>query len=109
MADHSGRPNSRGRALWAAFLFSLVLTAWASASRAEVVDENLSSVTADARGEWIDEGLHSPEELLLEYSQSQPQLAVCCKTCRKGKACGNSCISRSKTCSKPPGCACDAQ
>ncbi|MEC8880235.1 MAG: hypothetical protein VYC49_08810 [Pseudomonadota bacterium] len=27
--------------------------------------------------------------------------------CRKGKACGNSCISRSYTCTKPPGCACD--
>ncbi len=35
-------------------------------------------------------------------------LAACCKTCRKGKACGNSCISRTKTCHKPPGCACDA-
>lgn len=33
--------------------------------------------------------------------------AACCKTCRKGKACGNSCISRSKTCRKGPGCACD--
>ncbi|MEP1896758.1 MAG: hypothetical protein ABJQ98_03885 [Alloalcanivorax venustensis] len=31
----------------------------------------------------------------------------CCKVCRKGKACGNSCISRSYTCTKPPGCACD--
>ena len=33
----------------------------------------------------------------------------CCKICRKGKACGNSCISRSKTCRKPPGCACNAR
>ncbi len=31
----------------------------------------------------------------------------CCKTCSKGKACGNSCISRSYTCHQPPGCACD--
>ncbi len=37
------------------------------------------------------------------------QLAACCKICRKGKACGNSCISRTKTCSKGKGCACDAQ
>ena len=35
------------------------------------------------------------------------QMAACCKICRKGKACGNSCISRSKKCTKPPGCACD--
>ncbi len=34
-------------------------------------------------------------------------LAACCKTCRKGKACGDSCISRKKTCRKGAGCACD--
>lgn len=31
----------------------------------------------------------------------------CCKVCTTGKACGNSCISRSYTCHKAPGCACD--
>ena len=31
----------------------------------------------------------------------------CCKICRKGKACGDSCIARDKDCHKPPGCACD--
>ena len=31
----------------------------------------------------------------------------CCKVCRKGKACGNTCISRSYTCHQPSGCACD--
>jgi|GEM_PF-1230452 len=31
----------------------------------------------------------------------------CCKVCNKGKACGNSCINRSYTCTKAPGCACD--
>jgi hypothetical protein len=31
----------------------------------------------------------------------------CCKICKKGKACGDSCISRSYTCHKPKGCACD--
>ncbi len=36
----------------------------------------------------------------------QPQVG-CCKYCSKGKACGNSCISRSYTCHKAPGCACD--
>ncbi|SFI64346.1 hypothetical protein [Celeribacter neptunius] len=34
-------------------------------------------------------------------------LAACCKVCKKGKACGDSCISRSYTCHKAPGCACD--
>jgi endonuclease YncB( thermonuclease family) len=40
----------------------------------------------------------------------EPQsAATCCKMCKTGKACGDSCISRAKTCHKPPGCACDAQ
>jgi hypothetical protein len=32
----------------------------------------------------------------------------CCKTCSKGKACGDSCIARDKSCNVGPGCACDA-
>ena len=35
--------------------------------------------------------------------------ANCCKICRKGKACGNSCIRKTYTCHKSPGCACDAK
>lgn len=31
----------------------------------------------------------------------------CCKVCTKGKACGNSCISKEKTCHQPKGCACN--
>jgi hypothetical protein len=38
----------------------------------------------------------------------RPAPKSCCKTCSKGKACGNSCISRRLTCHKPPGCACDS-
>ena len=32
---------------------------------------------------------------------------ACCKHCSKGKACGDSCISRDKSCRKGAGCACD--
>ena len=31
----------------------------------------------------------------------------CCRICRKGKACGNSCINRNYTCHQPRGCACN--
>lgn len=31
----------------------------------------------------------------------------CCRTCKKGKACGDSCIAQASNCTKPPGCACD--
>jgi hypothetical protein len=30
----------------------------------------------------------------------------CCKVCTKGQACGDSCISWDKQCTKGPGCAC---
>jgi hypothetical protein len=39
------------------------------------------------------------------YPTSAPRRS-CCKYCTTGKPCGNSCISRNKTCHKPPGCAC---
>ena len=39
---------------------------------------------------------------------AEPKARVCCNMCRKGKACGDSCIRRSYTCRKSPGCACDA-
>jgi hypothetical protein len=32
---------------------------------------------------------------------------ACCKICSAGKACGDSCIARSKVCHKGKGCACD--
>lgn len=31
----------------------------------------------------------------------------CCKTCKTSKACGDSCISSSQSCSKFGGCACN--
>jgi len=33
----------------------------------------------------------------------------CCKICRKGKACGNSCIRADYNCHKGVGCACDEE
>lgn len=30
----------------------------------------------------------------------------CCKHCRTGKPCGDSCIPLNKDCHQPPGCAC---
>lgn len=34
---------------------------------------------------------------------------ACCKTCSKGKACGDSCIKKSNNCYKKPGCACNKE
>ena len=42
-----------------------------------------------------------------ESKTNLEQARPCCKICRKGKACGDSCISKKYICHKPPGCACD--
>lgn len=46
---------------------------------------------------------------LLQRSPTAELAQRCCKTCRKGKACGDSCIARTKTCRVGPGCACNAR
>lgn len=42
-----------------------------------------------------------------QASEPEPAPLACCRTCHEGKACGDSCIARTSTCTKPPGCACD--
>jgi hypothetical protein len=32
----------------------------------------------------------------------------CCRTCSRGKACGDGCISQERQCKKGQGCACNA-
>jgi len=32
--------------------------------------------------------------------------AECCKVCKKGKPCGDTCIEKDDVCHVPPGCAC---
>jgi hypothetical protein len=53
------------------------------------------------------QSLDSENPVLLAYGETPTQYG-CCKICRVGKACGNSCISRYYNCHQPPGCACDA-
>ncbi len=31
----------------------------------------------------------------------------CCKVCKTGKACGDTCIAKTDTCHQPSGCACN--
>lgn len=38
---------------------------------------------------------------------SAPPRSPCCRVCTTGKACGDTCIDASRTCSTPPGCACN--
>lgn len=38
--------------------------------------------------------------------QTTATLGYCCKTCTKGKPCGDTCIAQDKACHVGPGCAC---
>jgi hypothetical protein len=40
-------------------------------------------------------------------ASSGPVGFACCKMCKAGKACGDSCIARDKVCHKGKGCACN--
>jgi hypothetical protein len=48
-----------------------------------------------------------PASLSPCLSAAAAQGFYCCKVCSAGKACGNSCIARWKTCHKGKGCACN--
>jgi hypothetical protein len=49
---------------------------------------------------------HDGPALTSPEPATAPATRTCCKVCNKGKPCGDSCISASKTCRSPPGCAC---
>lgn len=84
----------------AALLLSLLLTA--SAHAASTSEQAARSETASQR---IQGWLQTRKSFLGERPDTLVAQA-CCKVCRKGQACGNSCISWDKQCHKPPGCAC---
>lgn len=61
------------------------------------------------RGERLSRVLLDPPEKLIatEPGLFKARAQGCCKYCRKGKACGDSCIRREYSCRKSPGCACN--
>ena len=52
-------------------------------------------------------GTPSNRQNLLGDGHRKAIAQACCKICRQGKACGDTCISRDKVCRVGPGCACD--
>ena len=85
-------------------LFVLVALAGLVASASPKQATNTLDVVFDAA-----RGNHrSSRSIFMEdFGVSGPQAQYCCKICTVGKACGNTCISRDKTCHVGPGCACD--
>ena len=49
----------------------------------------------------------APTRLPAPTQPPAPTQKVCCKVCTTSQACGDSCISKTKTCHQPPGCACN--
>lgn len=102
-------------------LFSVLFAVWIAATAPAHADgfPKCAPDAADATADLVLAGMYtqalvskvptaSPQSWSsLKYSPPQLLNVACCKICRKGKACGNSCINRSYTCTKPPGCACD--
>ncbi len=90
-------------------LATTLFAMWAVVATPATADELPNCVLDDAISASIGKvRLASVQPWLpIELSTSLLQPAQCCKICRKGKACGNSCIKRSYACTKPPGCACD--
>ena len=62
---------------------------------------------AAKRGMWAGEFV-APWDWRKGKRLDSPEASIaCCKICKKGKACGDSCIKKTYNCSKPKGCACD--
>jgi endonuclease YncB( thermonuclease family) len=74
-------------------------------SKRYVPEENKAK--AAKRGLWAGEFV-APWDWRKGRRLDQEEAPIaCCKVCKKGKACGNSCIKKTYNCSKPKGCACD--
>jgi hypothetical protein len=85
-----------------------LMLAGASGAVDDVMESKASSMSADV----LQANQFTPSDQFLESLGIQPSAALvaqseCCKICRAGKACGDTCISRDKICHVGPGCACD--
>jgi hypothetical protein len=89
-----------------AIVMLAVLTTVCSASDATRAEPrmNADSVLALAHVDRTPAFLNIPGA---EEPTASPAQQACCKICQRGKACGNTCISRDKQCHVGPGCACD--
>jgi hypothetical protein len=64
---------------------------------------------ADATGVEIEASSQATVRQTQVTPPAETMPVACCKVCSTGKACGDSCISKTKTCHKPPGYECYAQ
>lgn len=82
---------------------------WGLERRRAIAFSVLVAAAAGAVGLWSSgapAALSLPPVVERNYTPV-PTAAACCKVCRKGKACGDTCISRNNACHVGSGCACD--
>ena len=93
-----------------AFITGMIVATALFTASTNALSAEAQTATNQEIGSVLEEfGVTSQDTELISQQSVIPQTAAkCCKYCRKGKACGNSCISRSYTCHKPPGCACNS-
>lgn len=85
--------------IFASLLFSLSSVAEV-ATDISTPEQSMLAASTEAAPEMT-LAVESLSNTFVELGQS------CCKICRKGKACGDTCISRNKTCHVGLGCACN--
>lgn len=93
------------KALLMAMLLIFGLVAEVAAKVPHTVSSEQSVYQLEQQPQAVERAPSSMEEAAID--ESLHISAGCCKICTKGKACGNSCISRAYQCHKPKGCACD--
>ena len=85
----------------------MVRQGWALAYRKYSTDYVIQEKVAQSERSGIWSGQFvSPWDWRRGKRLTSKVVKSCCKICQKGKACGNSCIRRTYTCRKMPGCAC---
>lgn len=94
------------------FAALMTLTGLSASVQAEDQHATFEAVATDQASIVLDETpMLDPEcAQQAEYKAFDGELLLaqgCCRVCRTGKACGNSCISRSYTCHQGAGCACN--
>lgn len=80
----------------------------ASTTEAAIEVEEASAAASSTPREAKAEVKTAPKRTPTSQPEPVYTSPSCCKYCSAGKACGDSCISRSYTCHKGPGCACDS-
>lgn len=80
----------------------------APAAELQEGDGELEETTPSETEAPLRQQLHIQPSQTYSQPSDTPATAVktCCKHCTKSQSCGDSCISKNKVCTKPPGCAC---